>query len=259
VLCQARPDFKGTIMSGILPKSEDVTLSDLRRLLALKDDAKVRELIARIPGIDELERKLNSVFLCDLDVAGTIMACAMLSLRWGWSRADVDRELVEHVAYMPWKYDPGHFVPSWRYKGPAASEGTEAPAVAASVNQAPPPPEANIEPVVLGGPDDSAFVWGKEKDPLPPAQYRVIKALVEARAKNERLSKDNLCNRTKDEKGNAVEDPVGALERLCRRDKDWRDVIDMAKVPGRGYGLKDKPPTPTQRNRETHPRRPIGG
>jgi hypothetical protein len=103
------------------------------------------------------------------------------------------------------------------------------------------------------------FVWGKEKDPLPPAQYRVVKALVEAKAKGERLSKDALCRRTKDAKGNTVEDPVGALERLCRRDKDWQDVIDMAKTPGRGYGLKDKPPTPNQKNRETHPRRPRGG
>ena len=64
---------------------------------------------------------------------------------------------------------------------------------------------------------------------------------------------------TKDESGDTVEDPVGALERLMKRDSDWRDVIDMAKTPGRGYGLKDKPPTPTQRNRVSHPRRPRGG
>jgi hypothetical protein len=111
------------------------------------------------------------------------------------------------------------------------------------------------QPIVLGGPDDPVFLWGKEKDPLPPAQYRVIKALVDARAKGKRLSKDVLCGATKDEDGNTVEDPVGALERLMKRDNDWRDVIDMAKTPGRGYGLKDKPPTPTQGNRVSHPGR----
>jgi hypothetical protein len=106
----------------------------------------------------------------------------------------------------------------------------------------------SVEPVVLGGPDDKVFVWGQEKDPLPPSQYRVIKALVEASEKGKRLSKDALCLATKDHEGNTVEDPVGALDRLCRRDADWRDVIDMAGIPGRGYGLKDKPPTPTQRS-----------
>jgi hypothetical protein len=133
----------------------------------------------------------------------------------------------------------------------------EAPSPTAAGNQGPPPPEApaelpaseNVEPVALGGPDDNVFVWGKEKDPLPPAQYRVVKALVEARKKGTRLSKDVLRRATKDGQGDCVEDPVGALERLFRRDKDWRDVIDMAKVPGRGYGLKDKPPRPCDSSR----------
>jgi hypothetical protein len=102
-----------------------------------------------------------------------------------------------------------------------------------------------MEPVVLKGPDDSVFVFGKEKDPLPPAQYRVIKALVEARSQGRRLSKDRLVAATKDEHGDCVEDPVGALKRLRRRDPDWESVIDMAGRPGRGYGLKDRPPTPT--------------
>jgi hypothetical protein len=108
-----------------------------------------------------------------------------------------------------------------------------------------PPDPSRDAPVMLGGPDDNVIVWGKEKAPLPPAQYRVVKALVEAHAKGERLSKDSLFAHTKDANKNAVEDPVGALERLRRRDKDWRAVIDMARISGRGYGLKTRPPTPT--------------
>jgi hypothetical protein len=120
------------------------------------------------------------------------------------------------------------------------------------------PPEEVTEPVVLGGPDDPAFVWGKEKDPLPPAQYRTMKALVEAHGKK-RLSQDALHRATADDEGNLVEDPVGALKRLRRRDADWKGVIDMAGKAGRGYGLKDRPPTPTRKNREIHPPRPGGG
>jgi len=128
-------------MSGILPKPEDVTLSDLRRLLALKDDAKVRELIARVPGIDELERKLNSsVLLCDLDVEGTIIARDMLARWWGWLRADVDRELVEHIAGMPWRYEPGRWVPEWRWQGPAAPPPS-GDLSTVGTTQAPPPPD----------------------------------------------------------------------------------------------------------------------
>jgi hypothetical protein len=100
-------------------------------------------------------------------------------------------------------------------------------------------------PVVLANPDEPVLVWGKKKPPLPPAQYRVVKALVKAKASGERLSKDELCSRTKDAKGNVVEDPVGALKRLRSRDPDWRNVIDMAETPGRGYSLRDHPPTPT--------------
>jgi hypothetical protein len=137
---------------------------------------------------------------------------------------------------------------------------TVAQAVANQPPPPPPPPKDGLKPVELGGLDDPAFVWGEEKAPLPPAEYHVIKALVEARAKGQRLSTDRLRTATKDEDGNIVEDPVGALKRLRRRrDADWKSVIDMAGSPGRGYGLKDKPPTPTQKNRETRPRRPRRG
>jgi hypothetical protein len=120
-----------------------------------------------------------------------------------------------------------------RRLNPPRDQGSEAPA------------ELSI---ILGGPGDEPIVCGKRKNPLPPAQYRVVKVLVEAKARGERLSKDALSNRTKDERGNVIEDPVGALERLRKRDPDWKRIIDMAKVPGRGYGLKDCPPTPTQKS-----------
>jgi hypothetical protein len=116
---------------------------------------------------------------------------------------------------------------------------------ASHTTSTPTPTKRYESPVVLNGPDDNVIVWGKEKAPLAPAQYRVVKALVEAHARGERLSKDKLCAATKDEKGDTVEDPVGALKRLRRRDPDWERAINMAKVPGRGYGLKEKPPTPT--------------
>jgi hypothetical protein len=103
-----------------------------------------------------------------------------------------------------------------------------------------PPKTTPTEPVVLAGPDKEVIVWGKRKPPLPPAQYRVIKALAEAHAKGERLSKDMLSTRTKDDDGNSVEDPVGALKRLIH-DPVWQQVIDMAGIPGRGYGLNDPP------------------
>jgi hypothetical protein len=115
-------------------------------------------------------------------------------------------------------------------------------------------------PVVLGGPDDPVFVWGKDQGRLPPAEYRVIRALVKAREERKRLHTDSLRNATKDEQGHAVDDAVGALERLLKRKgSDWGSVIDMAGVPGRGYGLKDWPPTPTQKNPISRPRRPRGG
>jgi hypothetical protein len=143
--------------------------------------------------------------------------------------------------------------------------GTAAPSVPPEGEQTRPSadpdpvPKDDVEPVRLDGPDDPVFVWGEEKDPLPLAEFRVIKALVEARAKRQRLSADRLRTATKDGDGNLVEDPVGALKRLRKRDDDWMAVIDMAGDPGRGYGLKDKRPRPTRKNPETHPRRPRGG
>ena len=90
-------------------------------------------------------------------------------------------------------------------------------------------------PVVLKGPDKKVILWGNLKPPLTPAQYGVVKALVDAHAANERLSKTQLEKQAKDARGNPIEDPLGALERLCKKDPDWKKAIDMAGTPGRGY------------------------
>jgi hypothetical protein len=146
-----------------------------------------------------------------------------------------DAKPVKAVGYLWWNHitgeevDDAEFTALWR--SPAAPPREDEQAAAA--------------PVILDGPDDPVIVWGEKKDRLPRAEYRVLKALVEARAKGKRLHTDPLRTATKDEQGNVVEDPVGALERLRSRDSDWMNVIDMAGNPGRGYGLKDRPPTPT--------------
>jgi hypothetical protein len=101
-------------------------------------------------------------------------------------------------------------------------------------------------PVVLNGPDKPVIVLGKTKPPLPSGQYGAVEALANAHASNERLSKTQLENRAKDAQGRPIEDPVGALERLCKKAPDWKQVIDMAGTPGRGYSLRSKPPTTTE-------------
>ena len=50
-------------------------------------------------------------------------------------------------------------------------------------------------PVRLNGPDEKMILWGKPKPPLPPAQYAVVKVLLEAYRTNERLSKTQLEKR----------------------------------------------------------------
>ncbi len=111
-------------------------------------------------------------------------------------------------------------------------------------------------PVVLGGPDEEVIVWGTSVGPLPDAEYRVIRVLSEAYAKGERLSTMILKNRTKDARGNVVENPVGTLDRLCaKKDTPWKRAIGMSGKARVGYALNappfhrsrpNKPPTKTQ-------------
>jgi hypothetical protein len=99
----------------------------------------------------------------------------------------------------------------------------------------------------LGNPEEDVIVLGKNVGQLPDAEYRVIKALVDAHAKGKRLPLETLRNRTKDDHGNKVEDPRGALRRLRKKDDtSWGKVICMSGKQRRGYGLTaepNKPPT----------------
>jgi hypothetical protein len=104
-----------------------------------------------------------------------------------------------------------------------------------------PAPEA--PPVALDGPDKEVVVWGQRMDPLPDAEYRVVEALVAAYASGQRLSMTSLQNRTKDARGNVVEDPVGALKRLRKKDEVWKQAIAMSGKARLGYTLKARPPT----------------
>jgi len=112
-------------------------------------------------------------------------------------------------------------------------------------------------PVALNGPDGEVIVWGKPMGVLPDAEYRVVKALVDAYALEQPLSMSELRNRTKDARGNVVEDPVGALKRLRAKAPVWKQAIGMSGKARRGYKLiarrpalhppkPNKPPTKTQ-------------
>ena len=92
------------------------------------------------------------------------------------------------------------------------------------------PPAKGVAPVLLGGPDDPVTVLGTEKDPLSPAEYRALKALVDAGS--EGLNKDSL----------ELEGGGGArrtLTSLKNRDADWDRVIRFPGKPGRGYRIVD--------------------
>ncbi len=109
-------------------------------------------------------------------------------------------------------------------------------------------------PVELNGPDEEVIVCGIAVGRLPDAEYRVIRVLLDAYTKGERLSEATLRNRTKDAQGNKVEDPVGALKRLRKKkNTPWPHAIEMSGRTRRGYTLKprpdkppDKPPTKTR-------------
>ena len=112
------------------------------------------------------------------------------------------------------------------------------------------------------GPNEKVILWGKPKPPLPPAQYAVVKLLLEAYSTNERLSKTQLENRAKDQRGNSIEDPVGSgttvqegqgLEASHRHGEDSRAWLSTERPTWRAH---DDPPNRPQR-RVTHPRLPT--
>jgi hypothetical protein len=86
------------------------------------------------------------------------------------------------------------------------------------------------EPVILGKPEARPVVLGKEKPPLSPKHYQVVKALVDAAGK---LTKTQLVKKS------GCGDSVGILHRLAEMDPDWKEVIEF---PGEawqgGYSIK---------------------
>ena len=86
--------------------------------------------------------------------------------------------------------------------------------------------------MVLQGKDQPVFVLGKEKPRLRPAQYRVIKKLVDAGADG--LNKDGL-------EGGGDGGARSTLKTLMKSDPDWAAVIAFPGKAGRGYRIKPAP------------------
>jgi hypothetical protein len=90
-----------------------------------------------------------------------------------------------------------------------------------------PPTPANavpVCPVTLAGTNEQPIVNGVAKEPLTPAQFRVVEALVAAYP--ERIAGDSLARKSQ------TEAPVKIIDRL-RRDPDWAEVLFK---PGKAHG-----------------------
>ncbi len=88
-------------------------------------------------------------------------------------------------------------------------------------------------PVRLGKPREPVFVLGKEKPHLTAARHAVIKALLWAWEQRRGLNKDELDDKSQHESAHKI------LYRLCAKDKDWAQVIDLPKGHwGEGYRLR---------------------
>jgi hypothetical protein len=105
------------------------------------------------------------------------------------------------------------------------------------------PPHALGCPIVLGGADDDPIVCGRAKERLTPAQYRVVKVLVDDFP--ERRSGDSLALKSE------VGDPIGVIDRLSR-DEEWAALLSKPGKAHGGYGINAKPQKPrkTQKNPE---------
>lgn len=87
--------------------------------------------------------------------------------------------------------------------------------------------EEATAPVILFGRQGKPRVLGTFKNRLTPAQYHVIKALLDAG--NKGLKKAAL--------GKVCGDAINVLKRLAQSDPDWGAVIELAGKKGRGYRL----------------------
>ncbi len=82
--------------------------------------------------------------------------------------------------------------------------------------------------VILGGQHEEPIVCGVKQKILTYATYNVVKALVLAKRP---LTKDELVAKS----GHL--DAINILKRLAK-DPDWKEVIQLAGSPGKGYSIK---------------------
>jgi hypothetical protein len=92
---------------------------------------------------------------------------------------------------------------------------------------------ANLSPspnVVLGGFGDQPIVCGKVKSRLTWAQYRVVKALLDAG--DDGLTKDELDAKSGHSEARKI------LKRLHDSDRDWAAVVHLPGRPGLRYRIR---------------------
>ena len=86
--------------------------------------------------------------------------------------------------------------------------------------------------MVLNAQDAHPEINGVQKPVLTPREYRVIKALADAKARGQ----PRLIGPELDEASNTAE-ARKVLKAMVKRDRDWRSIILFPKRKGLGYGL----------------------
>jgi hypothetical protein len=206
--------------------------ADLLRLRNAQEEATKRGRMRTKAGWQGAAALLDAHGIAD--VGARVRAAAAMA---GWGGAgliDAERVLKESGGKPKWVWlcDPtslarhlagrslAEAAAAWSREQAVASQEFEAPAEANDVEGAGEPRPA----VVLGGQDDPVSVCGRNKPPLPPGKYRVVKALLDAYPAG--LVKDELASASR------YSDPHKLLRELCDSDKDWDSAIER---PGRGY------------------------
>ncbi len=112
----------------------------------------------------------------------------------------------------------------------AARDGATVGANDVAASALPNKPVAQSTEVMLFGRADNPWVKGKEKQPLTPAQYDVVMALIQAGDSG--LTKDRL--NAKSRHGDARK----IMKRLADSDPDWKAVLLLPGKTGRRYRIR---------------------
>ena len=94
-------------------------------------------------------------------------------------------------------------------------------------------PVAKTDRVVLFGPGKEPIVDGKRKDPLTHAQYKVVKALIEAAERG--LTKDTIVTKSGHTDARGILGRVIGVE--TNYDVDWDNVISFPGKTGGRYRI----------------------